>query len=167
MTSTPDTTAKPPQPQSEQVVDIRLVSPSERDIAAAILAPATGEGTAAAALRSIEEAEGNGGVLLGAYLNGEMIAAYTIRKDGMANQVSLIAVREGYRRHGIGRSLMHDALQRSGRRPVTVETDDEGLPFYKACGFKVFGKRPHPSGVTRWRLGWHLPRTDSPGDAPA
>ena len=145
------------------MADIRLVSPSERDTAAAILAPATGEGSTAAALAQIEAAEAGGGVLLGAFLGREMIAAYTIRKDGMANQVSLIAVREGYRRHGIGRSLLHDALQRSGRRPVTIETDDEGLPFYKACGFKVFGRRPQPSGVIRWRLGWHTPRTDPTG----
>ncbi len=154
------------QPENQtagQVADIRLVSPSERDTAAAILAPATGEGTAVAALAHITEVETGGGVLLGAFLGDEMIAAYTIRKDGMANQVSLIAVREDCRRRGIGRSLLHDALTRSGRRPVTIETDDEGLPFYKACGFKVFGRRPQPTGVIRWRLGWHNPRTDSTG----
>jgi GNAT superfamily N-acetyltransferase len=147
-----------------QVADIRLVSPSERETAASILAPATGEGTAAAALAHIVDVESGSGVLLGAFIGGEMIAAYTIRKDGMANQVSLIAVREDYRRRGIGRSLLHDALQRSGRRPVTIETDDVGLPFYKACGFKVFGRRPQPSGITRWRLGWHTPRIDPTGD---
>jgi len=145
---------------SDQVAEIRLVSPSERDAAASILAPATGAGTADAARQAIEEAESNGGVLLGAFLGSDMIAAYTIRKDGMANQVSLIAVREDCRRRGIGRSLLLDALQRSGRRPVTIETDDEGLPFYKACGFKVFGRRPQASGITRWRLGWHAPRPD-------
>jgi GNAT superfamily N-acetyltransferase len=150
---------------SDQAAEIRLVSPSERDRAADLLAPATGEGTSAAALEKIAEAEQNGGVLLGAFLGQELIAAYTICRDGMANQVSLIAVREDLRRRGIGKSLLHDALQRSGRRPITIETDDAGLPFYKACGFKVFGRRPQPSGGTRWRLGWHAPRTEPAGES--
>jgi hypothetical protein len=46
---------------------------------------------------------------------------------------------------------------RSGRRPLVAETDEEGLGFYKACGFKMVGRRKHPSGAVRYRIGWHAP----------
>ncbi len=140
---------------------------------------ATGDGTLAAAAARIDDllAADKAG-LYGAYIAHELVAAYGIRRDGMSNEVPLIAVRADHRRRGIGRALLQDALRRSGKRPLVVETDDEGLPFYKACGFKLFGKRPHPSGVVRYRLGWHAPGvrfeggstnalTHSPLDPPA
>ncbi|MBA2470284.1 MAG: GNAT family N-acetyltransferase [Chloroflexia bacterium] len=139
-------------------LEIRAVSPSERDVAARILAPATGEGTAEAALTAIDELLATDkAALYGAFIGLEMVAAYGIKRDGMSNEIPIIAVREDHRRRGIGRALLQDALRRSGKRPLVVETDDEGLPFYKACGFKLFGKRPHPSGIVRYRLGWHAP----------
>ena len=142
---------------SEQL-EIRVVSPSEHAAAAAILAPATGDGTAEAAASAIEDLLSvSTSALFGAYIQREMVAAYGIQRDGMANQVVLIAVREDHRKRGIGRALLQDALRRSGKRPVIVETDDEGLPFYKACGFKLFGRRTHPSGTVRYRMGWHTP----------
>lgn len=140
-------------------LEIRAVSPSERGDAARILAPATGDGTAEAAAARIEELVAPSGkaALYGGFIGRELVAAYGIRREGMSNEVPLIAVREDHRRRGIGRALLQDALRRSGRRPLVVETDDEGLPFYKACGFKLFGRRPHPSGSVRYRLGWHAP----------
>ncbi|MGB3329397.1 MAG: hypothetical protein WBA46_10615, partial [Thermomicrobiales bacterium] len=53
--------------------------------------------------------------------------------------------------------MLTDALRRSGKRPLTAETDEDGLPFYKACGFKLVGRRVHPSGTVRYRIGWHAP----------
>ncbi len=139
-------------------LEIRAVSPSERANASAILASATGEGTAGAAAAKIEELlSSDKAALYGAYIAHELVAAYGIRRDGMSNEIPLIAVRDDHRRRGIGRALLQDALRRSGKRPLVVETDDEGLPFYKACGFKLFGRRPHPSGTVRYRLGWHAP----------
>jgi hypothetical protein len=38
-----------------------------------------------------------------------------------------------------------------------AETDEDGLGFYKACGFKLVGRRTHPSGTFRYRVGWHAP----------
>ncbi|HEU0165654.1 MAG TPA: GNAT family N-acetyltransferase, partial [Thermomicrobiales bacterium] len=117
--------------------------PEQEDAAAAIiLAPATGAGTAKAALAKIIElrAEEKAG-FYGGYINGELIGAYGMRRDGMANTIAIIAVREDFRRKGIGRALLTDALYRSARRPLTAETDDEGLAFYKACGFKLVGRR--------------------------
>ena len=139
-------------------LEIRAVSPSERVDAAAILAPATSEGTAEAATAKVDELlSADKAALYGAYIGHDLVAAYGIRRDGMSNEIPLIAVRENHRRRGIGRALLQDALRRSGKRPLVVETDDQGLPFYKACGFKLFGKRPHPSGTVRYRLGWHAP----------
>lgn len=138
--------------------EIRAISPSERDAAATVLAPATGDGTVVAARRAIDillEDEKAG--LFGAFVAHDLVAAYGIRRDGMANEVALIAVREDQRGRGIGRALLQDALRRSGRRPLIAETDDQALPFYKACGFKLFGRRVHPSGTVRYRLGWHTP----------
>lgn len=139
-------------------LEIRAISPSKRELAAVILAPATGAGTAESATAVIETllAEDKA-ALYGGFVRHELVAAYGIRRDGMSNEIPIVAVREDHRRRGIGRALLQDALRRSGKRPLVVETDDEGLPFYKACGFKLFGKRPHPSGRMRYRLGWHAP----------
>ncbi len=139
-------------------LEIRAVSPSERALAAVILAGAVGEGTPAAAAARIDELlASDKSAFYGAYIAHELVAAYGIRRDGMSNEIPLIAVRADHRRRGIGRALLQDALRRSGKRPLVVETDDAGLPFYRACGFKLFGKRPHPSGAVRYRLGWHAP----------
>ncbi len=139
-------------------LEIRAISPSGRDAAAHVLASATGEGTTEAAATAIEGliASDKAG-LYGGFIGRELVAAYGIRRDGMSNEIPIIAVRGDHQRRGIGRALLQDALRRSGKRPLVVETDDEGLPFYKACGFKLFGKRPHPSGTVRYRLGWHAP----------
>lgn len=133
--------------------------PASRDAeAAAILAPATGAGTPEAAQAVLDEVRAGGADrVFGGTLRGELVGVYGLRRDGMANEVAIIAVAEGHRRRGIGRLLLQDALRRSGKRPLVAETDEEGLPFYKACGFKLVGRRKHPSGTFRYRVGWHAP----------
>jgi len=133
--------------------------PASRDAeAAAILADATGAGTPEAAQAVLDEARAGGqDRVFGALLKGELVAAYALRRDGMANEIAIIGVAGGHRRRGIGRMLLQDALRRSGRRPLVAETDEEGLAFYKACGFKLVGRRKHPSGTFRYRVGWHAP----------
>ena len=138
--------------------EIRAISPSEQPETARILAAATGSGTIEAATEAIETLlSTDKSALFGAFVRNELVAAYGIRRDGMANEVAMIAVDKDHRRRGIGRAMLQDALRRSGRRPLVAETDEEGAPFYKACGFKLFGKRAHPSGTVRYRLGWHAP----------
>lgn len=140
--------------------ELRPLAASDDTAAAAILADATGESTAEAAQIVIDRARiGGTDRVIGGWLNDTLIAAYTIERDGMANQVTLIAVSTDHRRQGFGNMMLLDALRRSGRRPLTAETDDEALGFYKACGFKMVGRRRHPSGVFRYRVGWHAPRT--------
>lgn len=141
--------------------------PESRDAdAAAILADATGAGTPEAAQEEIDAARAEAqNRVFGGLREGQLVGAYTIHRDGMANRIGIIAVDREHRRQGIGRALLTDALRRSGRRPLIAETDDEGLPFYKACGFKLVGRRKRPDGGFRYRVGWHAPGTGSKGAA--
>lgn len=133
--------------------------PTHDELAAGlILGPATDEGTGAAGLRQIAELrEDSQAGILGGYLDGDLVGVYAIQRDGMANTIAIIAVRADRRRRGIGKAMLTDALYRSGKRPLTVETTEEALPFFTACGFKKVGRRTQPSGAVRYRLGWHAP----------
>ncbi len=142
--------------------EIKLLPVQDDVAAAAILAPATGADSVSssveAAAQAIAELRGvDKSAIYGAYVNRDLVAAYGIQRDGMANTIAFIGVRSDHRRRGIGRLCLQDALRRSGKRPLVVETDDDGLGFYKACGFKLVGRRVHPSGRVRYRLGWHAP----------
>lgn len=139
--------------------ELRPLAAENDPTAASVLAEATGENTVEAAQIVIERArEGGNERVIGGWLNDQLIGAYTIERDGMANQVTLIAVAPEFRRKGFGKTMLLDALRRSGRRPLTAETDNDALEFYKKCGFKMVGRRKHPSGVFRYRVGWHAPR---------
>ena len=138
--------------------EIRLLGERDYPGAAAILAAATGEGTQVAALEKIAVFSDEAKIAIyGGILEHRLVAAYILKRDGMANEVALIAVSPEHRKRGIGRILLQDALRRSGKRPLVAETDDETLGFYKACGFKLVGRRKHPSGGFRYRVGWHAP----------
>lgn len=133
--------------------------PEARDAeAAALLGLATPEGTPEAGQAAIAAARGGGpGRVMGGLLNGQLVGAYTLLRNGMANEIGVIAVAEGARRRGIGRALLQDALRRSGRRPLSAECGDAALVFYKACGFKLVSRKTVPTGGVRYRLGWHAP----------
>lgn len=147
---------------------IAVLDPKRDEAAAAILASATGEGTSAAGALRIAAARGDVTTdLYGLDVNGELVAVYALAKRGQAVELSVLAVAEGRQRRGYGTRCLHDALRRAGKRPLVVETDDDGLDFYKANGFKIVGKRRHPSGVTRTRLGWHAPRAQPNSGAPS
>jgi ribosomal protein S18 acetylase RimI-like enzyme len=139
-------------------VSITALDPARDEAAAAIFAPATGAGTIERGRAVIAEARNDpDSAIYGLTVNGELAAVYVLRKVTMMNEIACLAVAEGHRRRGHGRACLYDALLRSGRRPLVVETDDEAVGFYRACGFKLVGKRKRPDGVTRYRLGWHAP----------
>lgn len=145
--------------------ELRPLAEKDDAAAASLLAAATGENTAEAAQIVIDRARSGGNDrVIGGWLHDALIGAYTIERDGMANQVTIIAVEHDHRKQGFGRMMLLDALRRSGRRPLTAETDEDSLGFYKACGFKMVGRRKHPSGVFRYRVGWHAPRQGATGD---
>lgn len=142
--------------------EIKLLPVQDDATAAIILAPATGEGSVSGSVdageQAIAELRGiDKSAIYGAYVDHDLVAAYGIQRDGMANTIAFIGVRSDHQRRGIGRLCLQDALRRSGKRPLVAETDDDGLGFYKACGFKLVGRRVHPSGRVRYRLGWHAP----------
>jgi len=145
---------------------IRAFDPALDEDAAAILAATTGAKTTQrgrevlAGLRANDDVE-----LYGMFVSEVLVAVLSLRRDAMANEVTHLAVKEGERHKGYGRLFLQDALRRSGKRPLTVETDEDAFGFYKTCGFKIVGRRKHPSGVLRYRLGWHAPnvRTQDSG----
>lgn len=128
-------------------ISITTLAPERDETAAEIVSPAI-----------IAEARSDpGSAVYGLTVDGELAAVYILRKVTMMNEIACLAVAEGHRRRGHGRACLYDALLRSGRRPLVVETDDEAVGFYRACGFKLVGKRKRPDGMVRYRLGWHAP----------
>lgn len=144
---------------------LQPMTPAQRGDVARVLAAATGANTpeAGEAAIALAEAGGTDRVIVGT-IDGAVIGAYTLVRDGFANELKHIAVIPEQRTRGFGRVMIYDALRRCGRRPLTVETDDDALGFYKAVGFKMVGRRKHPSGAFRYRLGWHAPSATPSGD---
>jgi GNAT superfamily N-acetyltransferase len=135
--------------------EIRPISPSEREFVGSVISGSSTESREAAmheTLASLPDAQ-----VFGGFRDGIMVAAYALRKDGLANDLAFIVVLPGERRHGIGRTMLQDALRRSGRRPLAAQTPEDMLPFFKACGFKLVGRRVQPDGEVHFRVGWHTP----------
>jgi GNAT superfamily N-acetyltransferase len=95
------------------------------------------------------------------------VAVIAMRKASMANEIALLVVAPEHRGQGLAKRCLSDALRRSGRRPLTVEADEACAKFYKACGFKIVGRRPDPDGGFRYRLGWHAPTPRPTGPQPS
>lgn len=146
----------------------RPISAAQDEAAAAILAAATGEGTVRRGRERLAEARADEeSAAYGLTVGGELVAAYVLRRAHLSMELAAVAVAEGHRGRGYGRAALADALRRSGNRPLVAETDDEGLGFYKACGFKLVGRRTGPGGTPRYRLGWHAPRRQPKNPVPA
>lgn len=95
--------------------------------------------------------------ILVALQHRELVGVYGLRRDGLANELAIIAVRPDRQRRGIGKLLLQDALRRSGKRPLAAQTPEATLGFFKACCFKLVGRRVQPSGAVHFRVGWHAP----------
>jgi ribosomal protein S18 acetylase RimI-like enzyme len=138
--------------------ELRLLTEAEYPAAAEVLKHATFAKSAEATLERIAGYAAESKIAVyGGFVEHELVSAYLLKREGMANEVALIAVAPEHRKRGIGRIMLQDALRRSGKRPLVAETDDNSLGFYKACGFKLVGRRKHPSGTVRYRVGWHAP----------
>jgi GNAT superfamily N-acetyltransferase len=129
------------------VVALLRELPDVDDDAAAALLDAVLDTPKAAVLVALPQREGR----------SEPVGVSVIRREGLANDLALVVVRPDRRRRGIGRMLLQDALRRSGKRPLTAQTPDATLPFFRACGFKLVGRRVGPTGEVRFRVGWHAP----------
>lgn len=135
--------------------EIRPISPSERPFVEAVITGSstpTREAVMLAAFADLPE-----GQVLGGFREGVPVAVCGMRRDGLANDVAFLVVLPGERLRGIGRAMLLDALRRSGRRPLAAQVPEDTLPFFKACGFKLVGRRVQPDGEVHFRVGWHTP----------
>lgn len=108
-------------------------------------------------------AEDPGGAVHLASEEGRPVALYVLRKVGVTTELLMIAVDPAVDpARQLELAAVRDAAIRVGKRPLTVETSEQALAWYKALGFKVVGKRPRPDGTVSYRLGWHGPK---PGQA--
>jgi len=156
---------QPPEPLAPRATSwmIRPLEPEDEEAAAALLAACTYEGTIERGRGLLEQLRADDDSnIYGMSDHGDLVAVYVTRRAPMSLEVAYLVVGPAFRRQGYGRACLQDALRRAGRRPLVVETDDEGLPFYQACGFKLIGRRKHPGGTVRYRLGWHTPRPRPP-----
>ena len=101
--------------------------------------------------RVVERCRGNAarklwGVTDGADVLG--VAEYYIRDDGTL-YICNIAVTEQRRGQGIGK-FMIAALHEKYGLPITLETDDDAVDFYRKCGFEAQPFMHAQYGIRRW-----------------
>lgn len=146
-----------PDAETDKVTIFAL--PPELDAAVApILADATAEGTATAASAVLAAARADPACgIFGARAGDTLVAVYITRKNPPSFEVTHVAVPPEFRRRGYGRACLTAALYQAGMHPLVAETDDDALPFYKACGFRIVS-RHLANGRFRYRLGTYVPR---------
>jgi len=142
---------------------IRVLPADQVEAAARILAACFGDDIGAARSQLELAVSEEDTTLLAAWEDDEVVAVYLLEKVGFANEVTTIAVAPSFRRQGIGRMCLHDALLRSGKRPLVIGVDEGTLPFVKAVGFKMVGRLKQPDGSVRYRMGWHAPMPQPDG----
>ena len=135
--------------------------------AAEVLAACFGGDVAAARARLDAASAEEDTIVLAAWREEELVAVYVLEKVGFTNEVTALAVAPPVRRRGIGRMCLHDALLRSGKRPLVIGVDEGTLPFAKAVGFKMVGRLKRPDGSVRYRMGWHAPMPQPDGSTVA
>jgi ribosomal protein S18 acetylase RimI-like enzyme len=134
-----------------------------RDAAAATLLAAAGEETVGQAAMRLAAARADGSTIIARVAGDELFAVAFVQIDGLTAELPVIAVAPEHRRQGHGRACVDHALRLVGRRPLAVEIGESTLGFYRACGFKLIGKRRRPDGAVRYRLAAHarLPQTSA------
>jgi len=121
------------EPEVQMILSLSLFQPTPETIA-----------------RVIERCRTNDERNLWGIVNEEQVLGvieYYIR-DVNTVYVANFAVKEDYRKQGIGRFII-DALQEKCKLPLELETDDDAIDFYRKCGFEVtpFEK----NGIQRWK----------------
>lgn len=102
-----------------------------------------------------------GATVVAALAEDRVLAAYVLRKVGVTTELLLVVADPAADPAlGLEASAVRDAGNRVGRRPLTVETSEQALGWYKGLGFKLVGKRRKPDGSWGYRLGWHGKRDD-------
>ena len=133
--------------------------PPERDAdAAALLADCAAIGSEPAATAAIAALRADPDGEIYGWVDGELIAVYGLRKEGLSFELPWLAVAPKWRDRRYGRSALVDALRRCGRKPLTVVADEAHKPWFESIGFRAVGRTPLASGGYRYRLGWYAPR---------
>jgi ribosomal protein S18 acetylase RimI-like enzyme len=123
------------------------------DAAAEIAAASFGPGTSTFARRQIKAIRSRpNGHAVGLFTDGELVAVYGLLIGPQTTEMAFLAVAEQCRGFGHGRTCLLDAIERSNGQPVVVETDDDAVDFYRACGWDSEEVRTPPHGRTRYRL---------------
>jgi len=152
-----------PAPAQTTSPVIRTLAAGQVEVAAGVLAACL-NGERDAARARLDAALGEADTTLMAAWEGDaLVAVYVLEKVGFTNEVTAIAVAPAYRRRGVGRMCLYDALLRSGKRPLVIGVDEGALPFAKAVGFKMVGRLNRPDGSVRYRMGWHAPMPQPDG----
>jgi hypothetical protein len=129
----------------------------------------------AGAVAFLANLRANPEMALYAAFDGETpLALYLLRKVGVTTELILVAVPpDADPALGLEAAAVKDAGGRVGKRPLTVETSEAVVDWYKSLGFKMVGRRKRPDGSWSYRLGWHAPRpaenaiSPRPSPAPA
>ena len=69
-------------------------------------------------------------------------------RSGGVPEIIGIAVHERQRRQGVGKCMIRFAMESEQLESIGAQTDDEGIGFYRACGFaeeKII--REYPDGI--------------------
>ena len=89
--------------------------------------------------------------LFAAFTEGRPIGVIGLKGSEPGFEVIAIAVEERSRGSGIGRLLLDHASQLRAGATIWAETDEEGVGFYRSCGFEVESLGERYPGVERFR----------------
>lgn len=73
-----------------------------------------------------------------------------IQPNDQSAEILILSVAKEYQGRGVGRALVAH-IQRQLKIPLTAETDDEAVGFYRRCGFSVTSLGKKYPGVIRYR----------------
>ena len=80
----------------------------------------------------------------------EPVGLCIVQTDDRQVEILALAVREAYRKQGVGKGLIA-YTQRQVKVPLTAETDDDAVGFYRRCGFSVTSLGEKYPGIIRYR----------------
>jgi len=89
--------------------------------------------------------------LIGAWKNGTLVGIVGLLPRADHTQIRHIAVRNGYRREGIGKRLIQHACSLCEGSQLTAETDKDAVGFYRKCGFSVESLGEKYPGTERFK----------------
>jgi ribosomal protein S18 acetylase RimI-like enzyme len=62
-----------------------------------------------------------------------------------------IAVKSGWRNHGIGKEMIYEYLLKNGIKKMFAETDKDAVYFYERIGFEIMSLGEKYPGVERFK----------------